>query len=249
MTKIEKISRFRRHTYLFLEKARENCPIYLSMDIDMSTIQQYRNNENKKLSYIAFLIQTISKVLKQYPCANSAIKAGFIPKVAYYDSVTAKFTLDKSVASERVVVAGFISNSDQLSLEDIQEKINYYKESTLEESEAFHSLRKTFSLPFTLFKWLYNFMLNNLKRRDKFGTFTITSLGHRPIKAFFPISGTTLAFGVGAIKDTPVVQDDKIQACPLLELCMVFDHRLLDGAMAADILFAIKNKLENDYQN
>ena len=54
-----------------------------------------------------------------------------------------------------------------------------------------------------------------------------------------------LSFGVGAIQRTPVVIDNEILIRPMMGLTLSFDHRAIDGAMAADILRDVKAGLEH----
>jgi len=47
-----------------------------------------------------------------------------------------------------------------------------------------------------------------------------------------------------AIVKRPVVVDDAIAIRPLMNLCLSFDHRIMDGAVAARFLQAVKERLE-----
>jgi pyruvate/2-oxoglutarate dehydrogenase complex dihydrolipoamide acyltransferase (E2) component len=240
--------RDRRHTYFFLERARESAPVLLDTDIDMTSIRHQRvlhKEQGVNASYISYLIKVISEVVAKYPQANSSVKAALIPGIVLYDRVVAKFTLDKTGFGERLVLAALSKDSDKKSIEEIQKDIDHYKAADYEDSEAFAAVRKLNSLPFILGRWLYGFVLGKLyKRQEIQGSFTVTSLGHSRVNGFFPISSTTLAFGVGAIKDSVVVVDGEMLVRPMMRLSMVFDHRAIDGALAADILNDIGDGME-----
>jgi pyruvate dehydrogenase E2 component (dihydrolipoamide acetyltransferase) len=51
---------------------------------------------------------------------------------------------------------------------------------------------------------------------------------------------------MGSIQRQPVVIDEKdtIQARPIVQLCLVWDHRIVDGAPAARFLTRIKQLVE-----
>lgn len=240
--------RDRRHTYFFLERARENAPILLDTDMDMSSIRRRRELQKEQgvnASYISYLIKVISEVVAKYPRANSSVKSSLIPSLVLYDRVVAKFTLDKTGFGERLVLAALVKDSDKKSIEEIQQDIDHYKAADYEGSEVFAAVRKLNALPFLLGRWLYGFVLGKLSKRQEIqGSFTVTSLGHGRVNGFFPISSTTLAFGVGAIKDSVVVIDGEMVIRPMMRLSMVFDHRAIDGAMAADILNDIGERIE-----
>jgi pyruvate dehydrogenase E2 component (dihydrolipoamide acetyltransferase) len=70
------------------------------------------------------------------------------------------------------------------------------------------------------------------------GTFTITNLGTYGVDAFTPIinTGETGILGVGRIIEKPVVHRGEIARRSIMTLSLTFDHRLIDGAPAAQFL-------------
>jgi len=79
------------------------------------------------------------------------------------------------------------------------------------------------------------------------GTFTITNLGMYGVEAFIPIINPPEAaiLGVGKIIQKPVVEENQIKIKPMMTLSLSFDHRIVDGAPAAQFLAKIKEILEN----
>ncbi|SDH86864.1 dihydrolipoamide acetyltransferase family protein [Alteribacillus bidgolensis] len=80
----------------------------------------------------------------------------------------------------------------------------------------------------------------------KGSTFTITNLGAYGVGHFTPIlnSPETGILGVGATEDIPVFIGDELQRRTIIPLSLTFDHRVLDGAPAAEFLRTIKEHLE-----
>ena len=76
-------------------------------------------------------------------------------------------------------------------------------------------------------------------------TFAVTSVGHTQVRAILPMIGGTLGFGVGRVTDVPVVRAGRIEIAPQLTLSLAFDHRVLDGALAAELLALVKDRLES----
>jgi pyruvate dehydrogenase E2 component (dihydrolipoamide acetyltransferase) len=79
----------------------------------------------------------------------------------------------------------------------------------------------------------------NLRLEDVTGgTFTITNLGMFGIDAFTPIlnPGETAILGVGRIVEKPAVYRGEIAKRAILWLSLTFDHRVVDGAPAAQFL-------------
>jgi pyruvate/2-oxoglutarate dehydrogenase complex dihydrolipoamide acyltransferase (E2) component len=49
---------------------------------------------------------------------------------------------------------------------------------------------------------------------------------------------------MGMIQERPAVVEGEIRIEPVMQLSMAFDHRAIDGAMAADLLSDVKTALE-----
>lgn len=82
------------------------------------------------------------------------------------------------------------------------------------------------------------------------GTFSITNLGAYGIDVFDPIitPGQSAILGVCRIADKPVVVERQILIRSMMNLCLSFDHRVVDGAPAAQYLQRVKELLESPYQ-
>ena len=82
------------------------------------------------------------------------------------------------------------------------------------------------------------------------GTFTVTNLGMYDVDAFTPIVNVPecAILGVGRIVEKPVVRDGQIVPRWLMQLSLTFDHRVTDGAQAAQFLRRVKEILESPLQ-
>ena len=80
------------------------------------------------------------------------------------------------------------------------------------------------------------------------GTFTITNLGMFGVHTFIPVINPpeSAILAVGLIEDKPVVVNGQITIAPRMNLTMVFDHRIFDGAEAARFLHTLKEQLESN---
>lgn len=81
------------------------------------------------------------------------------------------------------------------------------------------------------------------------GSFTLTNLGNFGIDAFTPIINPPecAILGVGRIVKKPVVQNDEIAIRHMLTLSLTFDHRVVDGAPAAQFLQTVSQYIQNPY--
>lgn len=83
------------------------------------------------------------------------------------------------------------------------------------------------------------------------GSFTITNIGaYGSVDWFTPIINQpeSAILGVGRTVERPVVVDGQIAIRPLMGLSLSFDHRVIDGAPAAEFLGVLIDLIENPHK-
>ena len=79
------------------------------------------------------------------------------------------------------------------------------------------------------------------------GTFSISNMGMFDVDAFsaiiYPPQAAVLA--VGTVRKQPVVRDDQIAIAQVMKATLSTDHRVADGAQAAEFAVEVKRLLEN----
>ena len=90
---------------------------------------------------------------------------------------------------------------------------------------------------------------NNRLGPDEMGgsTFTISNMGMLEVENFTAIinPGEGAILAVSSTLKKPVVRDNKVVIRSIMKMTLSSDHRLIDGALAARFINAIKQKLEN----
>ncbi len=78
------------------------------------------------------------------------------------------------------------------------------------------------------------------------GTFTVSNLGMFGLDEFTAIINTPESgiLALGAITKTPVVIGDEIVIRPIMSMTLTYDHRIVDGAPAAQFLGRVKQYVE-----
>ncbi len=81
------------------------------------------------------------------------------------------------------------------------------------------------------------------------GTFSVTSLGMYDVDTFTPIVNPPQAaiLGIGRVRDALALEGREVVARKTLPLSLSFDHRVLDGAPAAEFLRRVRTMLERPY--
>lgn len=125
-----------------------------------------------------------------------------------------------AVATEKGLIVPVVHNADRLSLKEISSVVKSLVEKARE---------------------------GKLTKEDLTGgTFTVTNLGMYGVDFFIPIINPpeTAILGVGRVAEKPVVVDKIVVVKPVMNLSLAYDHRVVDGAPAAQFLKRVKQLLE-----
>ncbi|MFG2822932.1 2-oxo acid dehydrogenase subunit E2 [Kitasatospora sp. NPDC048365] len=237
----------RRGTLTFLRDARSTAHVHLLTDVDATALKAARTSSGGKLSYAAFVVKAAAEVVADCPPARSVLLGGRRPRLATVDQVHAKVLFDKSLDGTRCVASGIVPSAQALTVEEIQTALDTYKDAELDDPEGpFRNLLRVARLPLPVAWLAYRAATRDPVRRTELqGVFSVTSVGHEPVRAILPMITGALGYGVGRIADVPVAVDGEVRIAPRLTLSLTFDHRLLDGALASDLLARTKDRLEH----
>ena len=206
-----------------LTEAKQTIPhFYLRRDMQLDALLKFRGQLNKqlesrsvKLSVNDFIIKACAIALQQVPAAN-AVWAG--------DRILQLTPSDVAVA---VAVEGGLFTP---VLKDAHEKTLSTLSSEMKDLAYRARDRKL------------------APEEYQGGSFAISNLGMFGIDNFDavinPPHGAILAVGAGAKK--PVVgADGELTVATVMSVTLSVDHRVIDGALGAELLAAIKENLEN----
>lgn len=78
------------------------------------------------------------------------------------------------------------------------------------------------------------------------GTFTVSNLGMYGVDHFTPIINPpqSAILGICRVVDRAIVEGGEVLVRPMMNLCLSFDHRLIDGAVGAQFLARLRQLLE-----
>lgn len=169
-----------------------------------------------KLTYLPLIMKAVVAALKAYPILNASLDeaAGEIVLKRYYN-------LGIAVATEAGLVVPVIKDVDRKGVLTLAQELSALADKARAGKLAPEDVRG--------------------------GSFSITNVGSLGGLFSFPIINVPEAaiLGVHTIKKRPVVlPDDSIAARPMLYLSLSFDHRLIDGAEAANFTSYLIDLLE-----
>lgn len=171
---------------------------------------------NTKLTYLPFIIKAAILALREYPTLNASIDDE-------QEEIVIKhyYNIGLAAATEHGLMVPVIAEADQKTIFELADEI----------IDKAHRARDLKLAPDEMTG----------------GTFTITNLGGYGTQFFTPIINhpQVAILGIGTIKEKPVVYEGEIVVRPQMFLALSFDHRLIDGDVAAQFFGRVKQYLEN----
>jgi pyruvate/2-oxoglutarate dehydrogenase complex dihydrolipoamide acyltransferase (E2) component len=169
-----------------------------------------------KLTYLAYVFRALPLVLRQFPLLNSSLD-----DAAGEIVLKGRFHLGLATNTDEGLTVPIVHDADRLGLFALAREIDRLATAARE-----HKLK-----------------LEELQG----GTFTVTSTGAKGGVLATPIlhHPQVAILGVHAVTKKPAVVDGKIVARDLGNLSLSLDHRVVDGAVGADFLYALVEKLQS----
>jgi len=220
----EQMSRMRKTIAANMVRSVQTIPHLTNFDdADVTELEHLRKasaaeyaKSNLKLTALSFVIKAVSLSLRQHPSVNATIDPEK-GEIVYKDYVNVGLAVD----TPRGLVVPVLRNCDQLSIPQIAQAIA----DTAEKAKS------------------AQYGLEDLKG----GTFTISNLGAVGGAYSTPIINwpEVAILLLGRSRKMPIVHDDKIESRLMMPLSLSYDHRIIDGAMAARFLNEVIGYLES----
>jgi pyruvate/2-oxoglutarate dehydrogenase complex dihydrolipoamide acyltransferase (E2) component len=226
--------RERRHTLHFLAATRDASPVHLDTAVDATALLADRAATGH--SVVTYVVAAVGRVLARHPEANATHGGGLRQARRLHPFVDVKLTLDKEAGGTRLVLSALVPDADTASRNFLQRRVERLRDADPATDPDFAGVRALHRLPVPLGRLAFAVATRPAVRPRTLGTVAVTSLGHRRVQRFLSHGGTAVTVGVGRIAPQPVVDGDTVRVAPLLPLSLTFDHRVLDGALAADVL-------------
>lgn len=220
----EQMSRMRKTIAANMVRSVSTIPHLTNFDdADVTELERLRKESaaeyaksNLKLTALAFVIKAVSLSLRQHPSINATIDPDK-GEIVYKEYVNVGLAVD----TPRGLVVPVLRDCDQLSIPQIAQAIADTAEKAKNAQYGIEDLRG--------------------------GTFTISNLGAVGGAYSTPIINwpEVAILLLGRSRKMPVVHEDRIEPRLMMPLSLSYDHRLVDGAMAARFLNEVIGYLES----
>lgn len=244
--RVRPVPRMRRGTLVFLRNSRADVQVPIDIEIDMTRVLRSREVRQDRPSVVAYVTRAVADVLESYPEAQSVHRGGLRPTLAVARPARAKILLDKAIDGQRCVLAGTVPAEPGTPIEEIATELRELQSDDLGAGGRFGPQQRLSRLPLFAYDLVYRALTANTAIRTSLqGSFSISAVGGFGVRCIYPIISGGIGFGMGSVADKPIIRDGDIAVAPVCTLALIFDHRVLDGAIAAEILAGVKNRLEN----
>ncbi|MEI7863194.1 MAG: 2-oxo acid dehydrogenase subunit E2 [Planctomycetota bacterium] len=220
----EQLSRMRRTIAANMLRSVSTIPHLTNFDdADVTELERLRKasaeehaKANVKLTALSFVIKAVSLSLRLHPAINSSVDMEK-GELLFKEYVNVGLAVD----TPRGLVVPVLRECDQLSIPQIAQAIAETAEKAKHAQYSIEDLRG--------------------------GTFTISNLGAIGGTYSTPIINWPEAaiLLVGRSRKMPVVHEDRIEPRLMMPLSLSYDHRIIDGAMAARFLKEVIGYLES----
>lgn len=201
--------------------AKTVVPVALTMEADVAQLLKHRESLEAKTGTTVSLTAFMVKAVAEALKFHMKLNSTLEgDAIRVFEDINIAVAIDMPEG----LVAPVIPNADRKTVEEISREI-----AVLTEKARNHTLE-----------------LGDLTG----GTFTLTNLGGYGVDTFIPVINPPNAaiLGVGRISEKPKATREGIDVRPVLNLTLVFDHRVTDGAPAARFLSKVKELLEDPSQ-
>lgn len=180
--------------------------------------ENFLNQHGAKLTITSFVARAIMRALREYPLLNSSLEN---------DTIIIKrfINLGIAVSVEQGIMVPVIKQIQKLHLHEISKIIAEFALKARSGSLSPDDVQE--------------------------GTITMTNFGMSGVQIGIPIIRHTevAIVGIGAVsKRVAVLEDDSFGVRHMLNACLTFDHRVIDGMYGCGFLAALKQHLEKDLE-
>lgn len=253
--KIQKFPKSRIATIDVCEIGQHKHHIAAMIEIDISSsrkkIKKYKK-ENNRITFTAWLIKTISNTLKDYE--NAAAYLMGKRKIVIFNDINVSMVVEKKIQGQKVPIPMIIEKANERSIESITEQITEAQNEVLTDKDIVLQTKSSYMeriyymLPGFFRRSFWRYLLKHPHTAySKMGNVAITSasLVGNVSGWFIPVSIHPICFGIGSVIKKPIVIDNKIEIREVLNMTILLDHDVFDGAPMARFIADLSKNLKD----
>ncbi len=238
-------------------KQKHHVAAMIEVDVTESREKlRISRREKGKISFNAWLISTIGQTIHQHELTAAFLKGK--RKMLVFQDINISMIVEKTINGQKVPIPMLIKKVQETSMESITRQISDAKNQELTgedivlQKKSERMERMYYHLPGFIRRLFWKYMLRHPHFAfEKMGNVAITSIGMMGnVKGWFiPISVHPICFGISTINKKPVVVNDQIAIREMLNMTVLIDHDVIDGAAMARFIHHLSVNIEKGIES
>jgi hypothetical protein len=214
--------------------AKQIPSVPVERHMHLAALARARENIDQRPSWCTLFTKAYALVAEQMPELRRAYMSWPRPHLYEHPTSVASIAVERQFDGEEAVFFGHIKSPAEIELAELDKRLRHLKVAPILGVGSFRQALRVARMPFALRRFVWWFGLNvwGRKRAHHLGTFGISvyaSLGAASLHPLSPLT-TTLNYGV-------------LEPDGSMDVRLVYDHRVLDGAVVARALRSLEDEL------
>lgn len=230
-----RIPRSRRLSWdlLFFNRSVPLCAH--SRKTNFQKLNQLRSQQSTRISWPVIVMKAWSLVCVRIPQLRQTWYRWPVAHIHQHPATVGTLTIQREYRNEPWLFWGRFEHPAEVSLSDLQLQLDRY--TTQPPQTLFKDQLRLSKLPTPIRRmiWWWNLAIAKRGRAQKLGTYFVSTLAGRQTEIAFPpsIHSTCLTYG-------------PMNPAGVVKVTVAYDHRLFDGALAADALQQLDQILQTE---
>jgi pyruvate/2-oxoglutarate dehydrogenase complex dihydrolipoamide acyltransferase (E2) component len=254
----QEVTRNRGWSTEMLDNVAVKNRVYGLIELDVTKardyIRGYRERTGETLSFTGWFIKCVAKAVGEDKQLNAFRKGR--NRFVVFDDVDVSIVVEREVAGERLPVPYVIRRANQKSFRQIHEEIRVVQKQEINKPGALGNenmpwlVRVFQAFPGFLRKigW-WKFRQDPFLKKKVMGTVGVTAVGMFGEFGGWPVNigFHSLEFALGGISRRQILVDGKPETREFLNVTLMFDHDVIDGAPAARFTARLAQLVQEGY--
>lgn len=219
-------------------------------------IKSKQNESPHQISFTSWAIKCISQAVSEHKQVQAPRKGK--NKLLIFDDIDISLLVEKELQGQLVPIPLILRKVNKKSIGEIyweiekakRENVSLTKDYVIEKKRKNWPARLLANLPQWVRLWVWKILLSNPQWIKKMmGTVIITSIGMvGNINGWaIPFSIHPVCFAIGSINQKPAVHHNQIVPREFLQMTILLDHDVIDGAPAVRFVSRMTELMEKGY--
>jgi hypothetical protein len=217
-----------------LHFARQVPSVPVQRRMRLSTVRQARRRHPDRPSWVSLFTKAFALVAAEMPPLRRTYLSFPRPRLYEHPESVGSIAVERDWNGEPGVFFGQLSAPDRRPIMEVDAYVHRLKTSPLDHVPNFRRVLRVARLPAPLRRlvWWYGLNASGRKRASLFGTYAVTVYSSLGADSLHPLAPLTTVLNYG-----PIGSDG------LVDVRLVYDHRVMDGATVARALTSLEEML------